>query len=94
MTAFRMAMDTTTWSVVIDGRTINVPAGATVAGALLLAGKLATGLHPLTGEPLGPHCLMGVCFDCLVEIDGVPDRQACLVAVRPGMIVRTRQGGG
>jgi predicted molibdopterin-dependent oxidoreductase YjgC len=87
-----MALDTTTWSVAVDGRTVNVPAGATVAGALLLAGKLASGPHPLTGEPEGPQCLMGVCFGCLVEIDGVADRQACLVAARPGMVVRTRGG--
>jgi sarcosine oxidase subunit alpha len=35
---------------------------------------------------------MGVCFDCLVTIDGVGSRQACLVPVREGMSVETQQG--
>ncbi len=35
---------------------------------------------------------MGVCFDCLVTIDGVGGRQACLVPVREGMKVETQQG--
>jgi predicted molibdopterin-dependent oxidoreductase YjgC len=36
--------------------------------------------------------MMGACFDCLVEVDGVGSRQACLVAVRPGMVVRSQEG--
>jgi hypothetical protein len=31
---------------------------------------------------------MGVCFDCLAEIDGIPNRQSCMVEVRPGMRIR------
>ena len=37
--------------------------------------------------------MMGVCFDCLVTIDGVGNRQGCLVRVRDGMAVETQQGG-
>jgi NADH dehydrogenase/NADH:ubiquinone oxidoreductase subunit G len=36
--------------------------------------------------------MMGVCFDCLVEIDGVPNQQACLTAVREGMVIRWQDG--
>jgi predicted molibdopterin-dependent oxidoreductase YjgC len=36
--------------------------------------------------------MMGVCFDCLMEIDGVPNRQACQVLVREGMQVRRQEG--
>jgi len=35
---------------------------------------------------------MGVCFDCLVEIDGVPNRQGCMTTVQDGMRVRRMQG--
>ena len=42
--------------------------------------------------PRGPYCLMGVCFDCLVAIDGVGSRQACLVRVREGMRIETQRG--
>jgi sarcosine oxidase subunit alpha len=44
------------------------------------------------GAPRAPYCLMGVCFDCLVTIDGVGSRQACLVPVQRGMNVETQQG--
>ena len=37
-------------------------------------------------------CLMGVCFDCLVEVDGRPNVQACMVTVREGMRVRLQHG--
>lgn len=74
----------------IDGAEIAVPEGATVAGALLLAGHRAFGPHPISGEAEGPWCLIGVCFGCLVEIDGIAGRQACLVPARAGMTVRTR----
>jgi sarcosine oxidase subunit alpha len=36
--------------------------------------------------------MMGVCFDCLVTIDGIGSRQACLVPVREGMAIETQQG--
>ena len=78
----------------IDGAAVEAPEGASVATALLLAGRAAFGRHPLSGEAEGPWCLIGVCFGCLVEIDGVPDRQACLVPVRGGMRVRTRLDQG
>ena len=41
----------------------------------------------VSGEPRAPYCMMGVCFECLVEIDGLANRQACMVRVRPGMQV-------
>lgn len=36
--------------------------------------------------------MMGVCFECLVEIDGIPNRQACMIPVREGMVVRRQKG--
>lgn len=92
MSDFRPVLAGATCAVTIDGKTHQVPVEATVAGALLLAGHLAFGQHPVTGEAEGPWCLIGVCFGCLVEIDGVPGRQACLVPVRDGMTIRTRHG--
>ena len=40
------------------------------------------------GGERAPYCMMGVCFDCLAEIDGVPNRQSCMVTVQPGMRIR------
>jgi len=76
----------------VDGREIRAREGDTVAAALLVAGIKHIRTTPVSGKPRAPYCLMGVCFDCLVTIDGVGSRQACLVPVREGMAVETQQG--
>jgi sarcosine oxidase subunit alpha len=58
---------------------------------------LAAGLDhcrttPVSGAKRAPYCMMGVCFDCLVTIDGIGNRQGCLVEVREGMRIETQQG--
>ena len=63
--------------------------GQTVAAALLGAGILQLGHHACSARPRAPYCLMGVCFECRVTIDGVPDRLACQTTVQSGMSVRT-----
>jgi predicted molibdopterin-dependent oxidoreductase YjgC len=44
------------------------------------------------GRARGPYCMMGVCFDCLVVVDGVGSRQGCMTRVRDGMVVETQNG--
>lgn len=78
--------------VTVDGVPVALRPGETVAAALFLAGHKAGRTTPVTGSPRGPYCMMGVCFDCLVEIDGEGNRQACMVEAREGMVV-TRQMG-
>ena len=58
--------------------------GANLAAELLAAGVNRFRHTPVTGSPRGPFCMMGGCFDCLVEIDGVT-RQACMTTVHAGM---------
>lgn len=77
-----------TISFTFEGRPLVAAAGDTVASALMLAGETAVRTTPVTGSARGPFCLMGICFDCLVEIDGEPNRQACMIPVRDGMVVR------
>jgi len=62
-----------------------VHAGASAAAAVFAAGFDNIREMPVSGSERGPYCLMGVCFDCLVEIDGVANRQGCMIEVRPGM---------
>jgi sarcosine oxidase subunit alpha len=81
-----------TISLKIDGKDIRARAGDTVAGAMLAAGVDRFRTTPVTDSPRAPYCLMGVCFDCLVTIDGVGSRQACLVPVREGISVETQLG--
>jgi len=75
-----------------EGQTLTVPAGATVAAALLLRGAAPFRTTPVTSAPRAPYCMMGVCFECLVEVDGKPGRQACLTTVRDGMVIRRQLG--
>lgn len=75
-----------------DGREIVARPGDSVAVALLAAGETSLRETPVSGAPRAPYCMMGVCFDCLVEIDGVGNRQACLTQVAEGMQVRRQRG--
>lgn len=81
-----------TVSLMFEGRSITVPAGVSVAAALLLDGAGHFRTTPVSQSPRAPFCMMGVCFECLVEVDGKPGRQACLTTVRDGMVVRRQQG--
>ena len=75
-----------------EGQAVEFAEGDSVAAALLAAGVGVFRHAPVSGAARGPWCLMGVCFDCLVEIDGVASRQACLVAAHEGMVVRRMRG--
>ncbi|MCX7364309.1 MAG: (2Fe-2S)-binding protein [Alphaproteobacteria bacterium] len=79
-------------AITVDGKPIRARVGDTVAVALLAAGIDHCRTTPVTGAPRAPYCLMGVCFDCLVTVDGVGSRQGCLVPVRDGMKIETQQG--
>lgn len=65
--------------------------GDTVAAALWAGGVEWTGARRVTGGPRAPWCMMGVCFECLVEIDGVTGQQACMVQARDGMHIRRQR---
>jgi len=78
--------------VVIDGREIMVSADLSVAAAVLAHADGVTRTTPVSDSPRAPYCLMGVCFDCLMEIDGVQNRQACLTPVREGMRIARQSG--
>lgn len=81
-----------TVSLTFDERPLEAPAGCSVAAALLAGGVSTFRTTPVSGAPRAPYCMMGACFDCLVEIDGIPNRQSCLITVVPGMRVCTQAG--
>lgn len=89
-----MSTTTKTVRITFEDKTLDVPEGISVAAAVLGHGHVGhTALHPVDGSPRAPHCLMGVCFECMMEIDGVPGVQSCLVPVRHGMVVRRQASG-
>jgi hypothetical protein len=80
-----------TIAVEVEGQAVTVSPGASAAAALLLAGLATIRETPVSGSGRAPYCMMGVCFDCLAEIDGVPNRQSCMVTARPGMRIRRQR---
>ncbi len=76
--------------ITIDGLAAEARAGDTVAAALLAADVAACRVSAVSESPRGPYCLMGVCFECLVTINGVGNRQGCLIEVREGMTIETQ----
>ncbi len=75
-------------AIQVNGAPVRVRSGQTLAAALISAGRWQL-RRSVTGEPRGPVCGMGVCFECRVTIDGVPERRACLEPVVEGMEVST-----
>ncbi len=74
-----------------EGEAVTAPAGISLAAALLGHSGAPT-RQTAKGNSRTPYCMMGVCFDCLVEVDGTPNTQACMFPVRAGMTVRRQAG--
>lgn len=71
----------------VNGASVSVPAGATVAVAMTIAGQFCR--TSVTGEPRGPLCGMGICFECRAMVNGMPHSRTCQLLCEPGMDVRT-----
>ena len=74
--------------VKVNGASVEVPAGATVAAAILTLGEAAF-RRSVRGEPRGPLCGMGICFECRVTVDGVPYARSCQTLCAAGMEIET-----
>jgi sarcosine oxidase subunit alpha len=71
----------------VNGSPVSVLAGATVAVAVAIAGQACR--TSVSGEPRGPLCGMGICFECRVSINGTPHCRSCQILCEPGMEVKT-----
>ena len=71
-----------------NGREITAYPGETILGALVASGIQVLRHTRFQSEPRGMFCAIGVCFECLVDVDGKPNRRACLTLAAPGMEVR------
>ncbi len=75
-----------------EGQRVVARPGDSIAAALTAAGIRDLRDSVVSGAPRGIFCMMGTCFDCLVKIDGVPNRQACMTAATDGLDVRRQSG--
>jgi hypothetical protein len=81
-------------TIQVNGRDVAAYEGESLATALIAADVLTLSRDNLpdaeSGRRRSPYCNMGVCFDCLVEIEDegrVLRARACLTAVRAGLRV-------
>jgi predicted molibdopterin-dependent oxidoreductase YjgC len=86
------ARDTARVTITFEGKQLAVPVGETVIAAVMAAGAGYNRTSPISGAHRAPYCQMGVCFECLMEIDGIPNQQACMIQVRDSMIVNRQRG--
>jgi predicted molibdopterin-dependent oxidoreductase YjgC len=75
-------------TISFDGRQITTAVGQSVGSALVTNGIIAWRDTRKQARPRGLFCGIGVCFDCLVAVDGTPNQRACLVEVREGMEIQ------
>lgn len=77
-----------------DDRPVPFRPGQTVAAALLADGVRSWRTTRVAGRPRGVFCGIGVCFDCLVSVNGLLNERACLRPAAAGDVVTTQEGTG
>lgn len=78
--------------IFINGEPFSAQPKDTVASAIMLSGIDANRTTPVSGDKRAPYCMMGVCFECLVQINGKENVQACMTRVEPNMQIWTQNG--
>jgi len=77
-------------TITVNGQPVPAFAGESIAAVLMAAGFRALRCAEASGSPRGFYCGMGMCFDCLVTIDGVPNQRSCMAEARNGCVVEVR----
>ncbi|MEV0587717.1 (2Fe-2S)-binding protein [Nonomuraea sp. NPDC050310] len=77
------------FEITVDGRPVPVRPGQSIGAALHAAGIRSWRRTRFGARPRGLFCGIGVCFDCLLSVNGAPEQRACLVEARPGDSVST-----
>lgn len=75
-------------TILLDGIPTEAHEGESIAAAILASNQPFTRRSLISDTPRAPHCMMGVCFECLVEVDGVGYQQACMLQVQDGQTVK------
>lgn len=78
----------------VNSRPVKAFEGETIAAVLLAEGIRVFRHAARTQEPRGIFCGMGICYDCLVTVDGVSNVRACVTHVAEGMVIETGSGAG
>ena len=77
-------------TITVDGERLTGVAGQSIAGVILASGQIGFRRTSTHDKPRGVFCGIGVCFDCLVVVDGVEDVRACQRRAKDGDTVTTQ----
>ena len=80
--------------ITVDGKPVKAYEGETIAAAILATGTRALRTTPVKNESRGLYCGIGICFDCVMIIDHIPNIRACQTLVKKGMVVESQKGDG
>ncbi|MFJ8788631.1 (2Fe-2S)-binding protein [Streptomyces sp. NPDC102462] len=80
--------------VTVDGERLRATQGQTVAGLLMSRGRVSWRTTARSGRPRGLFCGIGVCFDCLVTVNGLSDVRACQRLLADGDVIKTGVADG
>jgi len=72
----------------VNGQSLRVREGTIVAAAIAQAG-VTRFRRSVAGQPRGPLCGMGICFECRLTIDGRAHQRSCILDVAPGMVLQS-----
>jgi predicted molibdopterin-dependent oxidoreductase YjgC len=82
------------FEVEVDGRKVVAYEGETIGAALMAAGLHTFRRTAKKNHPRGMYCGIGLCYECLMVINGVPNTRACQTLATPGCRVETQEGLG
>lgn len=80
--------------ILLNGEAAITSDGQSVGAFLLGEGQRITRTTRFAGKPRGMFCGIGICFDCLVTINGVTNQRACLTSIEEGMSIQRQNGAG
>jgi aerobic-type carbon monoxide dehydrogenase small subunit (CoxS/CutS family) len=80
--------------IIVDGQPVKAYEGESVAAAIYATGRRALRTTSRRNETRGLYCGIGVCFDCVMIIDNIPNVRSCQTLVRDGMVIECERGEG
>ena len=82
------------FEIEVDGRKLLAYEGETIAAVLLAAGIRVSRFTPKKHRPAGFYCGIGLCHECVMVVNGVPNTRICQTLAAPGCRVETQKGLG
>ncbi|MDZ7759816.1 MAG: (2Fe-2S)-binding protein [Desulfovermiculus sp.] len=75
-------------TILVNGRPVQALSGQSVHAVLTAVGIRTLGTGPRQDRARGVFCGMGVCYECLVTVNGRPYQRACMLEVEEGMEIK------